>query len=148
MPYGGALVIVQGREDGSRSPGRRRQDSWPGDWAATCSDAVVTDRVREVLRLIESESPASIRDVAHRLDLSESHLMHIFKKDTGRSLGQVITERRIRTAADLLAHSRLSVKAVAYTLGYKHSSSFIRAFERYFGRAPRLFRQDIEHRKS
>jgi AraC-like DNA-binding protein len=35
----------------------------------------------------------------------------------------------------------MRIKEIAHTVGYEHTSSFIRAFERHFMQAPHLYRQ-------
>jgi two-component system, response regulator YesN len=54
-----------------------------------------------------------------------------------------LTEERLRKAAALLLEGNLSVKEIAYVVGYKHPSSFIRAFDRFFGQAPNRYRQTM-----
>jgi transcriptional regulator GlxA family with amidase domain len=44
-------------------------------------------------------------------------------------------------AADLLGQTNMSIKEIAWTVGYEHTSSFTRAFERHFCEAPRAYRQ-------
>lgn len=101
-------------------------------------------RVRKILATVKSGSPKTIRDLASEVNLSTSHLQHIFKAQTGSCLGRSLTEERLRRAAVLLLESNLSVKEIAYLVGYKHPSSFIRAFERLFGRAPSSYRQAMD----
>jgi AraC family transcriptional regulator of arabinose operon len=97
--------------------------------------------IRAILELIETGRLRTIQDLARRLELSDSRVKHLFKQQTGLSLGHVLTERRLRGAADLLTHTRMCIKEIAYTVGYKHTSSFIRAFERYFTCAPEHYRR-------
>jgi len=40
-------------------------------------------------------------------------------------------------------HSGMSVKEVAYAVGYKHPSSFVRAFRRCFQQVPGDYRQEM-----
>ena len=68
----------------------------------------------------------------------------MFKQQTGARLGHWLTDQRLKRAAHLLAHSSMSVKEIAYTVGYEHTSSFIRAFERRFAQAPRYYRQQSD----
>lgn len=100
------------------------------------------ERVRRILRAIESKPRCSMDDLAVEFKLSLSHLQHLFKKQTGMGLGHLLSEQRLWRAAQLLAYSNLSVKEIADTVGYEHASSFIRAFERRFTQAPRLYRQE------
>jgi AraC-like DNA-binding protein len=98
-------------------------------------------RVRKVLQKIASDSPQKIQDLALECNLSESHLQHLFKESTGLGLGRLLIEKRMRRAAELLEQTDLSIKEIAWTVGYEHTSSFTRAFERHFREAPRCFRQ-------
>jgi AraC-like DNA-binding protein len=98
------------------------------------------ERLQRIIQAAESGSLCSIRDLALQFDMSPSHLQHLFKERTGTRLGRWLVERRLQRAARLLAESNISVKEVAYAVGYKHPSSFVRAFERHFRQAPGQFR--------
>jgi transcriptional regulator GlxA family with amidase domain len=100
-------------------------------------------RLGKLLEIIKSGSLFTIRDVALEFNLSPSHLQHLFKAQTGSRLGLCLAEHRLRRAAHLLVQSDMSVKEVAYAVGYKHPSSFVRAFERFFQRAPHNYRQEM-----
>lgn len=99
------------------------------------------ERFRRLLDLISSGSFISITDLAREFKLSASHLQHLYKTQTGHGLGRRMVESRLNKAALLLVESDLSIKEIAYTVGYKHASSFARAFERSFQKAPSDFRQ-------
>ncbi len=106
---------------------------------------VVQDcRLRKVLQMIASDSPQKIQDLALECNLSESHLQHLFKESTGLGLGRLLADQRMQRAAKLLGQTNLSIKEIAWTVGYEHTSSFTRAFERHFREAPRCFRQRQE----
>jgi len=97
-------------------------------------------RLRKVLHLIEADPLGSSQDWALQLNLSNSHLHRLFKEATGIALGQARTEKRLQKAATLLSTTNLSIKEIACAVGYEHSSSFTRAFERRFAQPPRYFR--------
>lgn len=98
-------------------------------------------RLRKVLQMIASNSPHNIHQLALECNLSESHLQHLFKQSTGVGLGQLLSEHRMQRAANLLGQTNMSIKEIAWTVGYEHTSSFTRAFERHFCEAPRAYRQ-------
>ena len=102
-------------------------------------------RLRKVLQKIASDSPQNIQELAQECNLSESHLQHLFKESTGLGLGRMLADQRMQRAARLLGQTNLSIKEIAWAVGYEHTSSFSRAFERYFREAPRSFRQRHEH---
>jgi transcriptional regulator GlxA family with amidase domain len=104
---------------------------------------VVRDgRVRKILRVIASQPSRKIHELANECNLSPSHLQHLFKQSTGFGLGEVLTEQRMQFAIDFLTHSSMSIKEIASTVGYEHTSSFTRAFERRFRKTPSSYRQE------
>ena len=103
---------------------------------------VVQDRrLGKLLHTIESHPSRKIHDLALECNLSESRLQHLFKQHTGLGLGQLLTEQRMQQATDLLVHTNMSIKEIASAIGYEHTSSFTRAFERRFRQAPSCYRQ-------
>src|SRR5882762_5957070 len=91
---------------------------------------LLPDRVSKILWMIESGVACTVHDLAFTFHLSPSYLQRLFKNQTGISIGEFLTEHRLQRAARLLRSSLMSVKEIAHVVGYGHSSSFIRAFER------------------
>ncbi len=104
-------------------------------------------RIRKILQRVQEDPAQRIHELATQFNLSHSHLQHLFKQQTGVQLGHLLLEYRLQKAAHLLEHSIMSVKEIAYAVGYEHTSSFIRAFERRFRIAPRGYRQQNGHSK-
>jgi transcriptional regulator GlxA family with amidase domain len=104
------------------------------------TNSVEDVRLRKLLRLMEEDPLGTIHDWALAFNLSHSHLQHLFKQATGVGLGHALTQKRLERAAHLLESTNMSVKEIACAVGYEHASSFIRAFERQFEKAPRRFR--------
>ena len=97
-------------------------------------------RLRRVLEKIRNGPPHSVRDLARAVHLSPAHLQRLFKQETGVHIRDLLAESRLQNAALLLATSDLEVKEVAFLAGYQHHSSFVRAFQRRFGRTPKEYR--------
>ncbi len=116
------------------------QRSSPTDW-------LQQERVTKILETIESGRPCSVRGLAGEFNLSKSHLLHLFKRQTGVRLGHLLVEQKLERAAHLLKSSNLRIKEIACAVGYEHTSSFIRAFERRFTEAPRAYRHRSNHSK-
>ena len=108
---------------------------------------VLEGRVQKILRMAESGTTLTIRNLALEFHLSPSHLQRLFKDQTGVCIGEWLNERRLQRAAHFLANSYMSVKEIAYTIGYAHASSFIRAFERRFAQAPARYRKQNDYTK-
>jgi AraC-like DNA-binding protein len=105
------------------------------------------EHLQKILRKVESGTPCTMCDLAREFGLSASRLQHLFKERTGARLGQWLAELRLQRAARLLAESNMSVKEVASAVGYGHSSSFVRAFERVFHQAPGRFQRKKQSKR-
>jgi AraC family transcriptional regulator len=111
------------------------------DYPGVSAPGIQEWRLRKVLQLIASEPCRSVRELATEVSLSPSHLQRLFKQESGGRVGQLVTESRLQTAARMLGGSAMPIKEIAYAVGYEHSSSFVRAFQRKFGQAPRRYRK-------
>ncbi len=95
--------------------------------------------VVEALRYIAEhygDPDMGVGQVAASLDLSESHLSHVFKKETGKSLGSYITAYRIQRAMELLQDCRSKVYEVAERVGYRDITYFSATFKKLTGVNP------------
>lgn len=107
-------------------------------------DGSLDRRVLKVLEMVEVGTSFSIRDLAAMLHLSPGYLQRLFKTQTGICLGEWLSEQRLQRAAYLLSNSYLSLKEITHAIGYEHTSSFARAFERRFLQAPSRYRKRDE----
>ena len=121
-----------------------REDPPRPDTSRFMITAAPKERLQKLLDTVNSGPPKTIRDLACEFNMSASHIQHLFKAQTGSCLGRTLTEERLRKAAALLLEGNQSVKEIAYIVGYKHPSSFIRAFDRFFGQAPSRYRQAMD----
>lgn len=82
----------------------------------------------------------TVRDVAAAARFSPAHFSRVFKLQTGYSPYEYILLRRIDAAKHLLTSTRLSVKEVAYQVGYNSEENFIHSFRKKVGATPGVFR--------
>ena len=101
-------------------------------------------RVLKILEMVEAGTTFAIRDLAAEFRLSPAYLQRLFKSETGICTGEWLSEQRLQRAAYLLSHSYISIKEITHVIGYEHTSSFIRAFERRFLQAPARYRKQNE----
>lgn len=129
-----------GNEERKTRPGKHTSANISPDKSLDSLNQIQDVRLRKLLLLIESDPVGNTQDWALAFNLSHSHLQYLFKQATGMALGQVLAERRLQRAAELLARTNMSIKEIACAVGYEHSSSFTRAFEKRFDQAPRRYR--------
>jgi len=104
--------------------------------------------VKAALKLISEEydKKLTIRDAAERLYVSESHLMHEFKENVGKTFNECLTEYRIMKAKELLAKGNLRVNEVAVMVGYQDVKYFGQVFKEMVGMTPSQFLQEINEK--
>ena len=82
----------------------------------------------------------SLTAAAAAADLSPNYLAHLIKKETGRTFTELVTERRMDKAQELLAHTSLRIGEVAAAVGFEDEAYFARRFRQCFHMAPRDYR--------
>lgn len=97
----------------------------------------------EVFDVIERRyaEPLSLRDVAAAVNISPGHLTSTVRKQTGRTVQQWITERRMVQARRLLAATELPICEVGRRVGYPDAGYFARTFSKAHGTSPVRWRQ-------
>jgi AraC-like DNA-binding protein len=106
-------------------------------------DSSLERRVLKILEMVEAGTTFAIRELAAEFRLSPAYLQRLFKQETGICMGEWLSEQRLQRAAYLLSNSYLSIKEITHVVGYEHTSSFVRAFERRFHKAPARYRKQI-----
>jgi len=98
--------------------------------------------VVEAVRRIESAQgrAVSLSSLANELGVSTTRLAREFRRDQGRSVGDVIRERRVAAAADALLTTSLSAGAIAAECGFSDQAHMAREFKRLRGVSPAEYR--------
>jgi AraC family transcriptional regulator of arabinose operon len=89
------------------------------------------------------EKPVCLRDMSRLVNLSDSHLVHLFRRETGMPPQKFLKTVRLEKACRLLETTFLSVKQVMAQVGFNDPSHFVREFEKMFAESPCKYR---EHR--
>lgn len=105
-------------------------------------------RIKTIQQMLEKESMCGsrVRDLAALVNLSVSRTQHLFKQQTGITLGKYIRELRMRKAKELLDNSFFTVKEVMAKIGRADPSHFAREYRRAYGRTPSEYRQDLSEK--
>ena len=85
------------------------------------------------------EQTISVSTIAQHLGLSESHLSHLFRKETDYTIMNYLTRYRIHKAMELLRDCRLKVYEIAERVGYRDITYFSSTFKKVVGMSPSEF---------
>lgn len=89
--------------------------------------------------------PFDLEKLSNELHLSKSYVSRIFKRETGSSLTEYITVRRIKEACKLLQMTNKSIELIGESVGLGSVSYFIQLFKKMIGTTPHQFR--LYHQK-
>lgn len=78
----------------------------------------------------------TIDSLAGTFYLNRFYLMHFFKSETGYTIGNYITEKRLMLAKNLVANGS-SITDACYNSGFKNYSTFSRAFKKAYKTVPK-----------
>lgn len=75
------------------------------------------------------------------LYLNASYLSTLIRKETGKTYTDILTEKRIACAKELLSNTDKTVIEVAHMVGYQEYSHFNTLFKRNLGVTPAQYRK-------
>lgn len=78
----------------------------------------------------------SINTIADNAFLDRSYIMHLFKTETGFTIGKYITEKRLFLARHYIADG-LSITDACYKSGFKNYTTFYHAYKKKYGTSPK-----------
>jgi len=80
-------------------------------------------------------------EIAEKINMSYSWFRRIFKDYTGFAPAQYIQELKIQKGKELLTNTSLSVKEIAFKMGFENSEYFFTAFKKKTGMTPIQYRE-------
>ena len=102
-------------------------------------------RIQTALKLIDKKDSELIRvdELARETCMSTDHFIRLFKQELGCTPARFIIDRKMMRARLMLASESISIKEIAYTLGYEDVSYFTRLFRKQVGITPNKYRNSF-----
>ncbi len=99
---------------------------------------------QKILPYIEENlsEPFTVSDLADSVGLNPQYMMRTFKKLTGLSVLEYVTDRKIKKAKELLLTTDTSIEQISEELGYFNYSYFFKMFKRAEGISPGQYRKE------
>jgi AraC family transcriptional regulator of adaptative response / methylphosphotriester-DNA alkyltransferase methyltransferase len=89
---------------------------------------------------VEYASELSLDDIARRVASSRRQLQRAYAEIGDTTFRSHLTAVRMQKAAEMLAGRGLTVREVAFRVGYRQPAQFAKAFRRHHGASPSEFR--------
>ncbi len=99
--------------------------------------------VEKAIACIDADLTAdlTLKSIARMNGVSESYFSTLFKKETGQSFIQYVTEKRIDLAKNLLRTTNLQIQTVAQHCGIYDVHYFSKMFKARTGKTPKEYRE-------
>ena len=94
------------------------------------------DEVKNYISENYQNDSLSIDEIASKLFVNYAHLCFIFKRDTGVTINEYLTELRIKKSKELFDNGSTLVLDVASKVGYADANYFGKCFKKFYGLAP------------
>ena len=98
-------------------------------------------RIIKILSWLHKQyiEPLSLQDIAEKAGMNKAAFCRFFKKKTGKTCFEYITELRINYACKLLKEANLPVTQICYETGFNNISNFNRQFKKIIIHTYQLF---------
>jgi AraC family transcriptional activator of pobA len=104
------------------------------------SSSALLEAFRDLVRKQYAQH-RSVKFYANALHIHANHLNFIVKKQTGQTAKQIIDEQVLLEAKSLLNSTSLSIKEIAYRLGFEEPDRFSSFFRKHEQRSPTQYKQ-------
>ncbi len=96
------------------------------------------DKILQAIDFINQhiDKELSIDTIAASLFLHPSYLMHLFKKETGHTIGKYINEKRLFISNQYIKSGRTMTEA-CYLAGFQNYGTFYQAYKKKYGASPK-----------
>jgi len=108
----------------------------------SCSAAI--EQAKQIIAEHYSDPDLSVDTVSECLHLSASYFRAIFKKETGTTFVNHLTELRMEKAKDLIVTSSMKNYEIALEIGYADPHYFSYCFKKHFNMSPNDLRESIK----
>lgn len=94
-----------------------------------------------IINNLESDFP-SLKDFALQIGTNEFKLKYGFKELYGTTVHRFLMQERLRNAQMMIQYSDVSLKSIAYKVGFKSMPHFSRSFKKRYGYSPSALRSN------
>ena len=102
------------------------------------------EEINLILRYIADKlGMVSLDSIANHFGRSRSHVSHLFKTRTGKTLRAYSNELKLQRARNLLAATSYSVTEIALESGFEDTSYFVKRFKEKYGQTPYQFKKKV-----
>lgn len=102
-----------------------------------------TKPIREAKSYIQENymNPVTLEELSNYIGFNATYFSSLFKKDTGYTFLEYLSETRMNKAKQLLKETNFSIAVICEQVGYKDIKHFTKTFAKYTGLKPNEYRK-------
>lgn len=100
--------------------------------------------VNAVTYIDQHYKDCTLQSAADYLGLSAAYLSTLLKKEIGKNFREIVAEKKLRDAAEMLRTTGTPVSIIAETAGYPNLTLFYRKFQKQYGSTPAEYRKSFK----
>ncbi|GGD53061.1 response regulator transcription factor [Paenibacillus nasutitermitis] len=104
------------------------------------SKSATASRIMRYIHEHYARESLSVGDLSEYLQMTNSHLIAVFRKSTAKTVKQYIMEYRVEKAKQLLMEDWMKMSVVAARTGFKDGEYFAKVFRKHTGMTPSEYR--------
>lgn len=98
----------------------------------------------QILKYIEENySSTTLKKTSNYFGYNMNYLSNKIKQETGQTFKEIIEQRRLYAAQELLVKTNLTLEKISEKIGYSNSSSINRLFKKYTNTTPINYKKSI-----
>ncbi len=106
------------------------------------STMLITEQAMEIIEKQFQNSEISLSSVSNEIGVSPNYLSTSIKRVTGSTFIDLLSNKRIELATELLQHSNKKIREIAEECGYSDQHYFSYCFKKYTGMSPNACRRN------
>ena len=102
--------------------------------------------VRKIITDVDTDlkEPLTLQYFSEKLGVNGSYLSNLFRRETGKTITQYVTDQRLKHAENLLRYTNKPVRSVAVEVGIGDAQYFSRLFRKKTGMKPTEYRRKYQ----
>lgn len=101
----------------------------------------IVESIMKYIKLHYSKQSLTIDEICSDFNISHSYLCKLFKNQSNMTAKRTIIKIRLEEAQKLLLNTNLSVKQIAYSVGFSDDAYFMKTFKKEFNITPSEYRK-------
>jgi ligand-binding sensor domain-containing protein/signal transduction histidine kinase/AraC-like DNA-binding protein len=105
------------------------------------NDEILLEKIMKIINNNIAEPELNVEMLAGGVGMSRVHMHRKLKELTNQSARDFIRSIRLKQAAEMLTHQKLTISDVAYAVGFSNLSHFSNSFHEFYGMSPKEYAQ-------